>query len=135
MLFFGHSVGGKPSDHPILDFGTAMLTGLAAVLTAFSPLLLFWLEKKKEKSLGWRRGLATLLELSVILLSIYLFARLVYLLASAIFVALCGFVLSSSVLIVAVAYAYKTFKDIELRESDIKWREKRFQDAQKSTNP
>lgn len=133
MLFLGHSVGGKPSEHPILDFCTAMLTGLAAVATAFSPLLLFWLEKgKKDKSFGW--GWATLLELLVIVLACYLFCRLVYFLASAIFVVLGGFILCSSVLMVAAAYAYKSIKEIELRERQITLDEKRFEHDRKPVN-
>jgi MFS family permease len=123
-FFFGHfpeanddgkNDGGKNSGHNVVtDFVSPIVTGFAALVTAFSPLLLFLLERhKKASDKSWPRRTA---EVLIVFIAALCLGYLLYLFAYLILLFICAFMVCSSVMIAAVAYAYGTFKEMELRE-------------------
>ena len=122
-FFFGHfpeaNDGGKNSGHNVVtDFLSPIATGFAALVTAFSPLLLFMLERQKKASdKAWPRRTV---EVLIVLFAALCLGYLLYLFAYLILLFICAFMICSSVMIAAVAYAYGTFKDMELRERALK---------------
>jgi hypothetical protein len=118
-FFFGHfpeaNDGAKNNGHNVVtDFLSPIATGFAALVTAFSPLLLFMLERhKKAGDKSWPRRTV---EVLVVLIAALCLGYLLYLFAYLILLFICAFMVCSSVMIAAVAYAYGTFMDMDLRE-------------------
>jgi hypothetical protein len=117
-FFFGRfreaSAGMNSGHNVVTDFVSPIVTGFAALVTAFSPLLLFMLERhKKASDKSWPRRTA---EVLIVLIAALCLGYLLYLFAYLILLFICAFMICSSVMIASVAYAYGTFKEMELRE-------------------
>jgi len=123
----GESKDGKNGGHNVVsDVLSPFATGLAALITAFSPLLLFLLERKKNASKStksWLRRLqsaaATFFQLVIFFITAVCVGRLLYAFADLILQFICAFVICCSVMVAAATYAYRTYHDIELRKLEL----------------
>ncbi len=124
---FGEPKDAKNAGHNVVsDVLSPIASGIAALVTAFSPLLLIWLQKDKSASKSaksWlrrlRRGVLTFFQLLIAVITAFCIGRLLYVFADLILQFICAFMICCSVMIAAATYAYRTYHDIELRKLEL----------------
>jgi Collagen triple helix repeat (20 copies) len=112
ILLFGHSgkIEGRSKDESIRDGFSVLSTGLAAIITALSPLLLFWLEGQKRKepgSLAIRELVVLAGQALIVFVAAYLVGHLIFVLTASLLMILCAVAVSAALLIAATGYFLK----------------------------
>jgi hypothetical protein len=92
-----------------------LLSGVAAVVTAFSPIILWaltrWYGKKDDPHLAI---------IAFVILAGLCVGWLLWVAAIAVFWVICGFMISASALLVAGAYAIKALSEVDMNDLDVK---------------